>query len=264
MVNIKGPLTSPCKPLNNGPQALAATARAGILGAMACVLIIDDNRLDRKIARDSLCSVGLSVLEAPDGAEGLRLLFSDRPDVVLLDVIMPAMDGWTVCQRIRELCDVPVVLLTSLNREEEMIKGLDLGADDFVSKPISPNHLIARVRSVLRRAQAPAVPDSSVTYDDGTLRIDTARHAVILNGAKVELTPTEFRLLVALARRPGDLHTYEALLRSVWGPEYGDDIDFLRVYVWRLRKKLDPDAERPRWILTERGFGYRLVQPKLR
>lgn len=231
---------------------------------MACVLIIDDNRLDRKIARDSLCSAGLSVLEAPDGAEGLRLLFSDRPDIVLLDVIMPAMDGWTVCQRIRELCDVPVVLLTSLNREEEMVKGLDLGADDFVSKPISPNHLIARVRAVLRRAQAPAAADSHVTYDNGTLRVDAARHAVILNGAKLELTPTEFRLLVALARRPGYAQTYEALLRSVWGPEYADDIDFLRVYVWRLRKKLEPDPEKPRWIQTERGFGYRLVQPKLR
>lgn len=226
---------------------------------MGCVLVIDDNRLDRKIARDSLSSAGFSVREAETGAEGLRVLYESRPDVVLLDVLMPEMDGWTVCQRVRELCDVPVVMLTSLNREEEMIKGLNLGADDFVSKPISPGHLVARVQAVLRRSRTPAPASRNVTYDDGTLRIDAARHEVRLADAAVELTPTEFRLLVALAEQPGQVHTYEALLTSVWGPEYADDIDFLRVYVWRLRKKLEADSERPRWILTERGFGYRFA-----
>jgi two-component system KDP operon response regulator KdpE len=227
---------------------------------MACILVIDDNGLDRKIARDSLASAGFTVQEAPDGATGLRLLYEDRPDIVLLDVVMPQMDGWTVCQRVRELCNVPVIMLTSLNREEEMTRGLDLGADDFVSKPISPSHLIARVQAVLRRAQAPSTATREVAYDDGTLLIDAAKHNVRLRGETVDLTPTEFRLLVALAAQPGQVQTFEALLSSVWGPEYADDIDFLRVYVWRLRKKLELDSEAPRWILTERGFGYRFAE----
>lgn len=227
---------------------------------MAGVLVIDDNNLDRKISRDSLTSAGYEVEEASDGAAGLRLLFDHRPDLVLLDVVMPVMDGWTVCERIRELCDVPIILLTSLNREEEMVQGLNLGADDFVSKPISPAHLIARVSAVLRRAHAPAPATENVLYDDGSLRIDAARHEVRLDGSPVELTPTEFRLLVSLAAQPGRVHTFDALLTRVWGPEYTGDIDFLRVYVWRLRKKLAPDEEKPRWILTERGFGYRFAK----
>jgi two-component system KDP operon response regulator KdpE len=231
---------------------------------MACVLVIDDNRLDRKIAKDSLVSAGFTVWEAPDGPTGLRLLYEERPDIVLLDVVMPQMDGWTVCERMREICDVPVMMLTSLNREEEMTRGLDLGADDFVSKPISPAHLIARVRAVLRRSQAPVTATRKMAYDDGTLLIDAAKHEVRLRGEVVDLTPTEFRLLVALAAQPGQVQTSQALLISVWGPEYADDLDFLRVYVWRLRKKLELDSEKPRWILTERGFGYRFAEVRPR
>jgi two-component system KDP operon response regulator KdpE len=177
---------------------------------------------------------------------------------------MPQMDGWTVCERMREICDVPVIMLTSLNREEEMTRGLDLGADDFVSKPISPAHLIARVRAVLRRSQAPVTATRKMAYDDGTLLIDAAKHEVRLRGEVVDLTPTEFRLLVALAAQPGQVQTSQALLISVWGPEYADDLDFLRVYVWRLRKKLELDSEKPRWILTERGFGYRFAEVRPR
>lgn len=227
---------------------------------MAHVLLIDDNPLDRKISRDSLSSAGFAVVEAADGAEGLKLLYEDRPDLVLLDVVMPVMDGWTVCRRIRELCDVPIIMLTSLNREEEMVEGLNAGADDFVSKPISPSHLTARVSAVLRRTRIPAPHVGDVLYDDGTLRINAARHEVRLDEGAVDLTPTEFRLLVTLAAQPGRVHTFAALLTEVWGPEYTDDIDFLRVYVWRLRKKLEPDTERPRWLLTERGFGYRFAE----
>jgi DNA-binding response OmpR family regulator len=231
-----------------------------MIRSMACVLVIDDNDLDRKISRDSLSSAGFAVLEAADGASGIRRLFDERPDLILLDVVMPDMDGWTVCSRIRELCDVPVIMLTSLNREDEMIQGLNLGADDFVSKPISPAHLIARVSAVLRRSrgQTPSAPE--VLFDDGTLRIDTARHEVRLSGKPVELTPTEFRLLSALAAQPERVHSFDALLREVWGPEYVEDIDFLRVYIWRLRKKLEADASDPRWLLTERGFGYRFSE----
>ena len=132
-----------------------------IIGLVERILVIDDNGRDRRLLRDALEHEGYAVEEAADGAEGLKVLFASRPDVVVLDVIMPKMDGWAVCQRIREITDVPVIMLTSLNRDEEVVKGLELGADDFVSKPVSPRQLIARVRAVLRRARAPATTSQS-------------------------------------------------------------------------------------------------------
>jgi two-component system KDP operon response regulator KdpE len=225
---------------------------------MTLVLVIDDDPLERKILRDLLTHEGFSVQEAEDGATGLRQLYDCKPDLILLDVVMPAMDGWTVCSRVREICDTPVIMLTSLNTEEEMTRGLDLGADDFVTKPIGSQHLAARVRAVLRRARNHERPPEFV-YDDGTLRIDAAHHEVTLHRESVELTPTEFRLLLALATEPNRLHPYAGLLQEVWGPEYRDDIDFLRVYVWRLRKKLEAAPDSPRWLSTERGFGYRFI-----
>jgi two-component system KDP operon response regulator KdpE len=224
------------------------------------ILVIDDNSRDRRLLRDALEHEGYAVEEAADGSEGLKVLFASRPDVVVLDVIMPKMDGWAVCQRIREMTDVPVVMLTSLSRDEEVVKGLELGADDFVSKPVSPRQLIARVRAVLRRARAPAATGEALTYDDGSLLIDVAQHQVRLEGEPVELSPTEFRLLIALAEAPGRVHPSAALLSRVWGSEYVDDVDFLRVYIWRLRKKLEKDPDSPSRILTERGFGYRFAK----
>jgi two-component system KDP operon response regulator KdpE len=168
------------------------------------------------------------------------------------------MDGWTACARVRELSDVPVIMLTSLQREEEMIRGLDLGADDFVSKPISPAHLVARVHAVLRRArEAPSL--RPLLYQDDGMTIDVGEHRVLRDGEPVDLTPTEFRLLVALAAAPNQVRPQAALLSEVWGPEYVDDVDFLRVYLWRLRKKLEADPAHPRWLRTERGFGYRFA-----
>ncbi len=227
---------------------------------MERILVIDDNSRDRRLLRDALNHEGYGVEEATDGAEGLKVLFASRPDVVVLDILMPGMDGWAVCQRVREITDVPIIMLTSLNRDEEVVKGLELGADDFVSKPVSPRHLIARVRAVLRRAHVHEATEEAFGYDDGSLLIDVAQHQVRLEGDKVELSPTEFRLLVALAEAPGRVHTYGTLLSRVWGQEYVDDIDFLRVYIWRLRKKLEKDPDKPARILTERGFGYRFVR----
>lgn len=226
---------------------------------MTRVLVIDDNALDRKIARDALAHAGFEVEEAADGLAGLRTLYARRPDLVILDVLMPGLDGWAVCRRVRELSDVPVLMLTSLDREEEMIRGLDLGADDFVPKPVSPGHLVARVRAILRRSAAPSPAGGALLYDDGVVLIDVAAHLVQVGSTAIDLTPTEFRLLVALAEAPDRVHTYAALLAAVWGPEYVDDIDFLRVYIWRLRKKLEGDPDRPRRIQTERGFGYRFA-----
>ena len=150
----------------------------GNIGDVERILVIDDNSRDRKLAREGLESEGYGVEEAGDGAQGLRVLFASRPDIVVLDVLMPGMDGWAVCQRIREITDVPIIMLTSLNRSQEVVKGLELGADDFVSKPITPEELIARVRAVLRRARAPAATEADFIYDDGTLLIDSAQHQV--------------------------------------------------------------------------------------
>lgn len=227
---------------------------------MERILVIDDNSRDRRLLRDALEHGGYAVEEAADGIEGLKALYASRPDVVVLDILMPGMDGWAVCQRIREITDLPVIMLTSLNRDEEVVKGLELGADDFVSKPVSPRQLVARVRAVLRRSRAPTTAKETFVYDDGSLLIDVAQHRVWLEGEPVELSPTEFRLLVALAQSPGSVHRYATLLRQVWGSEYVDDVDFLRVYIWRLRKKLERNPDKPTRILTERGFGYRLVR----
>ena len=226
------------------------------------VLVIDDNELDRKIAFDVLTHGGFSVEQAADGQTGLRMLYECHPDLVLLDVMMPVLDGWSVCQRVRELTDVPIIMVTSLDREEEMIRGLELGADDFVSKPVSPASLVARVRAALRRSRSSKqLEGNGQIYDDGKLIVDVVKHEVWLGGAPLELTPTEFRLLAALTGAPNRLHSYSSLLTDVWGPEYADDIDFLRVYVWRLRKKLEANPDNPRWIETERGFGYRFSSP---
>ncbi len=227
-----------------------------MIGLMERILVIDDNSRDRKLLRDALELEGYSVEEASDGPEGLKALFTSRPDLVVLDILMPDMDGWVVCQRIREITEVPIIMLTALNRDEEVVKGLELGADDFVSKPVSPRQLIARSRAVLRRVRAPVATEGDFVYDDGALLIDVAQHRVRLEGQPVQLSPTEFRLLVALAEAPGRVQPYRALLSRVWGPEYVDDVDFLRIYVWRLRKKLERNPEEPTRILTERGFGY--------
>ena len=232
------------------------------IGSVERILVIDDSERDRRLLRDTLERGGYAVEEATGGSEGLRTLFaSRRPDLVVLDVLMPNMDGWTVCQRIREITDVPIIMLTALNQPEEEVKGLELGADDFVSKPFSPRQLMARVRAVLRRAHAPVATWDDFVYEDEGLRIDVAHHQVRLEGEPVELSPTEFSLLVALAEGAGRVQPSASLLRQVWGPEYVDDVDFLRIYTWRLRKKLERDPEQPVRILTERGFGYRLARP---
>lgn len=224
---------------------------------MAHVLVVDDNALDRKIARDALLHAGFEVHEASDGPSAVSLLDVVVPDIVILDVVMPSMDGWAVCRCVRERSSVPIIMLTCLDREDETVRGLDLGADDFVSKPVSPAHLVARVRAVLRRAAEPNRPGPRLLYEDDGISIDVAAHQVKRDGSLVSLTPTEFRLLVTLVEAPNQVQTYSALLSTVWGPEYVDDIDFLRVYIWRLRKKLEADPTGPRWLLTERGFGYR-------
>jgi two-component system KDP operon response regulator KdpE len=230
---------------------------------VARILLIDDSDVDARVVQDYLESAGHEVRREANGSAGLRAMWEGRPDVVLLDVVMPEMDGWTTCSRIREVSDTPIIMLTSLNREEDIVRGLELGADDFLSKPLSLRQLGARILAVLRRSQrdSAAAEQGGVVYDDGDLTIDVQSHEVRLDGTLLDLSPTEFKLLTALARAPGRLHTYAELLSQVWGPEYVDDIEFLRVYISRLRQKIETDPSNAVRILTERGFGYRLARP---
>ncbi len=228
------------------------------MSAQPTVLIIDDDVMHLNMVKDALQAADYQVLTAADGQAGLRALYKAHPDLVLLDVNMPAMDGWTVCERIREVSNVPIIMLTARDAPEEVIRGLDLGADDYIAKPFELGVLLARVRANLRRAASgPTQLDSGEGYHDEHLTIDLEERRVRVQGELVRLTPTEFNLLALLVSHAPRTVPYRELLEQVWGFEYIDDIDYLRVYVWHLRRKLEPDPKNPIYILNELGVGYR-------
>ena len=222
------------------------------------ILVIDDDPAFLELIEQVLTSEGHKVLKACSGQEGLRLLFVHRPDMVLLDVIMPGMDGWQTCQRIRELADVPVVMLTGQQKaENDIVRGLDYGADDYLMKPVGNKELAARVRAILRRAELPTVDRRRpVTYGDGCLTIDVAERKVVVKGERVKLTPIEFRLFTLLVENADHVLTHKQVLEKVWGWEYTDDVDYVRIYISHLRQKIEPDPALPRYIMTEPGVGY--------
>ena len=223
------------------------------------ILVVDDEPAFVSLVDRILTHKGYEVLKASDGQEALRLLFAHRPDLVLLDIVMPQMDGWQACSRIRELSDVPIVMLTGREKAEgDVVRGLDYGADDYLIKPVESKELVARVRAVLRRAELPSTLDTKegVTYSDDFLTVDIAERKVIVNGERVKLTPTEFRLFALLVQNAGRVLTHKQLLERVWGWEYIDDLDHVRIYIWHLRHKLEPDPTQPRYIMTEPGVGY--------
>ncbi|MFQ5854296.1 MAG: response regulator transcription factor [Anaerolineae bacterium] len=225
---------------------------------MSEILLIDDDRSLHRLLGQYLEDAGFSVLHADGGQAGLKLLFEHRPDLILLDVMMPHMDGWETCRRIRELTDVPIIFLTAKGDEPDRLQGFHLGADDYVPKPFSFPELVARVDAVLRRASH---ADSSRQSDDvltcGPFRLDRARCVVTRDGQPISLTPTEYRLLEVLMSRPGAIFSQEQLVAAIWGPEYANDTGYIRRYVWHLRQKLEPDPDTPQYLLTEHGFGYR-------
>ena len=222
------------------------------------VLVIDDDVMHLNMVKDALKAANYHVLMATDGQMGLRELYKEHPDLVLLDVNMPAMDGWTVCERIREVSNVPIIMLTARDAPEEVIKGLDLGADDYIAKPFELGVLLARVRANLRRAASgPTQVAGGEGYHDEHLTIDLEGRRVRVGGKLVRLTPTEFNLLALLVSRAPRTVSYRELLERVWGFEYINDIDYLRVYIWHLRRKLEPDPKNPVYILNELGVGYR-------
>lgn len=223
------------------------------------ILVIDDDPRFLRLVEQVLTRKEYEVLTADDGQEGLRLFFDQRPDLVLLDVVMPKMDGWQACERIRDISDVPIIMLTGKRAEEEdIVCGLDHGADDYIIKPIRNKELIARVRAALRRAGLPASPATrhGITYSDGCLTADIAKRNIMVNEKRIKLTPREFRLFALLLEHAGQILTHKQLLEKVWGWEYTDDVDYVRIYISHLRQKIEPSPTRPRYILTEAGVGY--------
>jgi DNA-binding response OmpR family regulator len=230
---------------------------------MRIVTADDDPQLLRLITRN-LEFEDYEVITASDGALALAEIERAAPDLVLLDVMMPKMDGFTVCQRVREFSSVPIIIVTARGQDQDKVKGLDLGADDYLTKPFSVDELLARVRAVLRRAQFlanDAAAGRATTTTIGELVLDYAQHLVTLAGAELTLTPTEYRLLTYLAQNVGRVITQDLLLEHVWGEDYLGESHMLQVNVNRLRRKLEVDPAHPRYLKTKVGIGYMLVAP---
>jgi two-component system KDP operon response regulator KdpE len=221
------------------------------------ILIVDDEPRIRDFVRLNLEMERYRVIEASKGLEALEQLRENLPDLVVLDVSMPEMDGFETLKAMREVSTVPVIMLTVRQSDQDRIRGLDLGADDYVAKPFNPRELLLRIRALLRRSLMPAPSRKTEIVVDPDLRIDFSRHEVIVRGAKVVLRPTEYRLLYHLVNNAGRLLTHETLLSKVWGREYRDEAHYLRLYITYLRQKIEKDPAHPRYILTERGVGYR-------
>ena len=223
------------------------------------VLVVDDEPAQVRLADMALTHQGYEVLKANNGQEALRLVFEHKPDLVLLDVVMPGIDGWQTCRRIREVTDIPIIMLTGQkNSEEDIILGLDCGADEYLSKPLGSRELVARVRAALRRAERPPNPKekAKILFSDNYLTVDVAEHKVTVNGERLKLTPREFRLLALLVENAGRILSHQQVLEHVWGWEYLNDVDYVRIYISHLRQKIEADPSQPKYILTEPGTGY--------
>ena len=226
------------------------------------ILVVDDETRMVRFVKMNLDLEGYITLEANNGLQALEKVRDHNPDLVLLDVEMPGMDGFETLKRIRETSDAAVIMLTVRSDEDDRIKGLDLGADDYVTKPFSPRELSSRIRAVLRRIEPASRPDKQLLKIDDRLQIDLQRRDVIVEGERLSLRPTEYRLLYHLVQNAGWVVPHETLLTKVWGHEYINDNHLLRLYITYLRKKIEVDAADPRYIFTERGLGYRFVDFK--
>jgi DNA-binding response OmpR family regulator len=228
---------------------------------MKILVVDDDNNIVEAITIGfQLQWQDVEVITASDGEKGLNAFYDHIPDVVLLDVMMPYKDGFSVLKEIRQTSDVPVIMLTARGDELDKVKGLELGADDYLTKPFSHMELFARIRAVLRRTQMPAPVNAIPSFVTGNITINFENREVTKAGKVVKMTPTEYKLLFLLARNAGRVVPFETLLDKVWGPEYRDQLDYLKTYLSRLRKKLEDAPDQPRLLLTERSLGYRLMK----
>jgi two-component system KDP operon response regulator KdpE len=221
------------------------------------ILVVDDSQDTTWLLRRTLIEEDYEVEIAHNGLDGLRLAYHFRPDLVLLDVMMPDMDGWTTLRRLREFSDVSVVMLTAVGGEKSLVQGLDSGADDYVTKPFGMEELKARIRAVLRRKGLSEADERPLLqFDGGQLIIDPSSQEVTVRGQPVSLTPTEYKLLLCLAYNAGCVLTADQILDNVWGPGYEDSAANVKLYIWYLRRKIEIDPRDPRYILTKRGTGY--------
>jgi DNA-binding response OmpR family regulator len=223
------------------------------------VLVIDDDVTLLGLLAQHLSRAAYHVITAVSGTSGLQMLHEHHPNLVILDIMMPKLDGWTVCERIRETSDVPIILLTAKGAVQDRLRGFHLGVDDYVVKPFNSPELVARVGAILARSRRalPAIHPTLIVK--GEITIDLAERRVTRGGQSIHLSPTEFRLLAALAEQPGHTVSPKELLVRVWGREYADEVENVKRYIHSLREKLEADVEHPRLILTERGFGYYLA-----
>ncbi len=222
------------------------------------VLLVDDDTYLRDLIRRAFLRAGAEVFEASDGLEAINQLEKCNPNLIILDIMMPNQDGWETCRQIRQRSSVPVIMLTSLSGDEEIIRGLQFGADDFVVKPINIQVLLARAQAVLRRTRPQ--PEPALSYQDSHLSVNLENHQVMVDGESVTLTPTEFRLLTYMIRNADRVLTFRQILTNVWGDGYQDSPNYVHVYVSHLRSKIESDPKSPRYLLSEHGAGYRFVK----
>jgi len=226
-------------------------------GSVETLLIVDDDPALLEILKTFLTYKQYRVVVADRGPEALRLFYQERPDLVILDVMMPGMDGWEVCARIREMSDAPILMLTAKTDEQDKLRGFRLGVDDYVTKPFSNAELAARVRAILSRTEAQRLEDVML-FKIGDLTVDMRKREVLLRRRRLDLTPTEFRVLSVLARRPGDAVSQQEIVEEVWGNFRKEGGSALRRYIWFLRQKIEADPKNPVRLATVRGYGYRL------
>ena len=224
------------------------------------ILVVDDDPKLVRLVREVLTATGYEVLATGSGEQAIELAALEQPDPVLLDITLSGqVDGYEVASRLHEFSDIPIIMLTAKVRESDMMHGFEVGADDYITKPFSSKEMLARVRAVLKRSQSATAHPAETEIVCGNVRIDLARHRVTVGGHEIHLTPTEYNLLHELARHHDQVLLHEHLLTEVWGTEYRDDLDYLRTYIYHLRKKLEPDPANPKLILRCPGVGYLLA-----
>lgn len=230
--------------------------------SMGRILIVDDEPKLVRLVREILLATGFDVFAASNGDQGIEMVALEQPDLVIMDVMLPGgLDGYQTIRRIREFSEVPIIMLTIKAKEIDLLRGFEAGADDFLTKPFSSKVLLARLRAVLKRSQIGSAAVHETEIVCGDLRIDLLKRKVTIHEREVHLTPTEYKVLNELARHSNQVMLHEQILSAVWGPEYINDVDYLRSYIHCLRKKLEPEPAHPKLILSNPGIGYMLVLP---